>query len=63
MKSKIKTVDALLAEKRSFPGNIRSEKAPGIHIQILGFENVQDRDVLRRPISKIVNPSTILHDE
>lgn len=62
MKSKIKTVDALLAEEKSYPGNLRSKETPGIKIGVLGFENVQGRDILRRPISKIINPSTKLND-
>lgn len=62
MKSKIRTVDALLAEERSYPSNLRSKEVRGIKIGVLGFENVQGRDVLRRPISKIINPSTKLND-
>lgn len=62
MKSKIRTVDALLAEEKSYPGNLRSKEIAGVKIGILGFENVQGRDILRRPISKIINPSTTLND-
>lgn len=63
MKSQIRTVDALLAEEKSYPvKNLDSLDPEGIKIGILGFQSVQYRERLQRSISKIINPSTRLDE-
>lgn len=63
MKSQIRTVDALLAEEKSYPvKNLDSLEPDGITMGILGFQNVQYRERLQRSISKIINPSTRLDE-
>lgn len=64
MKSQIKTVDALLTEEKSYPVENPAPKEPaGVNMGILGFPYVQYREKPQRPISKIINPSTILHEK
>ena len=63
MKSQIKTMDALLSEEKSYPVNIRSKEPIGIEITILGFRNVQYKEKLYRPISKIMDPLMIINEE
>ncbi len=63
MKSQIKTIDALLAEEKSYPiSTIQLEEPVGIEIAVLGFKNIQHREKVPRPISKIMNPSTLKND-
>lgn len=63
MKSKIKTVDALMADKKKhqIEQNINHETI-GIKIGILGFNNVQYKEHINRPISKIINLSTLINE-
>lgn len=63
MKSQIKTIDALLAEEKSYPVYVRSKEPIGIEITILGFRNVQYKEKLYRPISKIMDPSMIINEK
>ncbi len=63
MKSQIKTVDAILAEEKSFPiEDIQPTEPNGIKIGILGFQNVRYREKPGRIISKIINPSTKINE-
>lgn len=63
MKSHIKTVDALLAEEKSYPiKNNQQMETDGIEIAVLGFQNVQYPEKPQRPISKIMNPLTIRNE-
>ncbi|TSJ41157.1 hypothetical protein [Fluviicola chungangensis] len=63
MKSEIGTIDALLAEEKSYPvENLPTTEPNGIKIGIIGFQNVQYRERLQRSISKIINPSTIIDE-
>jgi len=63
MKSQIKTVDAVLAEEKSYPvKNTELNNPVGIAIAVLGFRNVQYKEKLQRPISKIMNPSNIINE-
>lgn len=63
MKSQIKTIDAVLAEEKSYPvKNTELNEPVGIEIAILGFRNVQYKEKLQRPISKIMNPSKIVNE-
>lgn len=63
MKSQIKTIDALLAEKTIHPvEEISAQEIPGIEIENLGFKNVQYKEHIQRPISKIINLSTVIYD-
>lgn len=63
MKSHIKTADALLTEEKSYPvENLIPKEPAGVNIEILGFHDVQYREMLQRPISKIINPTTIIDE-
>ncbi len=63
MKSQIKTVDAILADQKSFPIEaIQPTEPNGIKIGILGFKNVRYREKPGRVISKIINPSTKINE-
>ena len=63
MKSEIGTIDALLAEEKSYPiKNLPAVEPNGIKIGIIGFQKVQYRERLQRSISKIINPSTIIDE-
>jgi hypothetical protein len=63
MKSQIETIDALLAEEKSYQvENLQTAEPIGIQIGILGFQNIQYRERLQRSISKIINPSTIIDE-
>lgn len=63
MKSKIRTVDVLLSKEKIFPiENRPASEIEGIAIKILGFKNVQSKEHIQRPISKIINLLTIIND-
>lgn len=63
MRSQIKTIDALLAEEKSYPINVQPKEPIGIEMTILGFRNVQYKEKLHRPISKIMDPLMIINEE
>lgn len=63
MKSKIRTVDALVAEEKTYPIKQNpTQQTTGIEIGILGFKNVQYKEHIHRPISKIINLSTLINE-
>jgi hypothetical protein len=63
MKSKIRTVDALLTEEKSYPVKNTDSEPFGVRMEILGFSYVQYREKPQRPISKIINPLTMLYEK
>lgn len=63
MKSKIRTVDALLSEEKKYPIEQNpTQESTGIEIGILGFKNVQYKEHIQRPISQIINLSTLINE-